>query len=362
MADSAHHKQDLLHERHARLQHALSRGIGAIAAAVKEGGLAPLPAELGRRALAEAVGFRMQRLVDLLLVAGADPNLADDRGETPIYSAITYGTERSEIVKSLLAAGANPNGQPGKRPIWEAAFRGDLTGLDMLLAAAASTDVKNQHGATLLHIAVEFGRTGVVQRLLEIGLPIDARDFTGNTPLHYAAHSDSGTLPVVSLLIGAGADVDARSSTGITPALEAAGRGHMTMFAELISRGADPLARDNEGRGAFGWTWNRTRESEALLILQKYPGAAPAGDTLDQAFVEAVRLGQTNLAKKLADLGADLGQKHEGRSLLQCAPRRAEELKRWLRSLKSSASIVSAMGDSSDAVTPASSFPTSLTL
>jgi ankyrin repeat protein len=64
---------------------------------------------LGWTALLEAIilgngGERHQRIVELLIKAGADVNLADGKGVTPLQHARSHGY--GEIEKLLLAAGA----------------------------------------------------------------------------------------------------------------------------------------------------------------------------------------------------------------------------------------------------------------
>ncbi|MFA7474818.1 MAG: ankyrin repeat domain-containing protein, partial [Castellaniella sp.] len=64
---------------------------------------------LGWTALLEAIilgngGERHQRIVDLLLQAGADPDLADGEGVTPLRHARSRGYRKIEA--ALLAAGA----------------------------------------------------------------------------------------------------------------------------------------------------------------------------------------------------------------------------------------------------------------
>jgi ankyrin repeat protein len=65
---------------------------------------------LGWSALLEAIilgsgGERHQQIVDVLLKAGANPNLADREGVTPLQHARSRGYR--EIESALLAAGAH---------------------------------------------------------------------------------------------------------------------------------------------------------------------------------------------------------------------------------------------------------------
>lgn len=136
-------------------------------------------------------------------------------------------------------------------------------------------------------------------------------------------------------------DINGRDEEGKTPALLT--RSPET-FELIVRAGGDPLARDNAGRSAFDLALERKEDAMALAILQLHPSLVPT-EAVDAAFVQAVRQGCTATAKRLIELGADLGQKPGGRTLLQCAPRGAEHLKRMLRAHRSGAAIEAAMGD-----------------
>jgi ankyrin repeat protein len=72
-------------------------------------------------------------------------------------------------------------------------------------------------GATLLHVAAEFGQAGVVEQLLEAGADVnatalkDANGIGGQTPIFHAAtqNGDFG-VAVVRLLLAKGADLTVR--------------------------------------------------------------------------------------------------------------------------------------------------------
>jgi hypothetical protein len=51
--------------------------------------------------------FKNDKILKLLLAKGADPNIEDNEGKTPLYWAIF--TENSEATNILLQHGANPN-------------------------------------------------------------------------------------------------------------------------------------------------------------------------------------------------------------------------------------------------------------
>lgn len=295
---------------------------------------------LGETELMAAVGKHQLANVETLLRAGVPPGTPDANRITPLCAAVEHNDPA--MMKLLLGAGADPNSWPTNAPIWAAVIRGSVRAVEILLEAKAKLDPISKSGATLLHKAAEFGHDAVARRLLDAGMPVNVLDESGNTPLHYASR---GGNTVCVLLMQRGADVNASAEDGRTPALVAARHGLIDVFDMFVAAGADPQARDAKGRNAFELAIEEEKDRMALSLLQRYPAIAPSGEALDAAFVLAVRNGCTEAVKVLAGMGADIGQKPDGRSLLQCAPSRgADELKRFLRSLKSGALIASAMG------------------
>lgn len=70
-------------------------------------------------------------------------------------------------------------------------------------------------GATLLHVAAEYGHLEVARRLLELGIEVDARaatdelGFNGHTPLFHTVNSNANrSEPLMRLLLEAGARAD----------------------------------------------------------------------------------------------------------------------------------------------------------
>jgi ankyrin repeat protein len=89
-------------------------------------------------------------LVSELIENGADPNIRDVNGETPLhFAAREYRTEEAKL---LLAHGAIAGAQDehGNTPLWRAVFyskdRGEMIAL--LLAAGADKKLANKHGVS----------------------------------------------------------------------------------------------------------------------------------------------------------------------------------------------------------------------
>lgn len=113
------------------------------------------------------------RLCQFLLENGADANTTDaETGETPLHAAICTANrpEHTLVVEVLLANGADANRRttPGRE-----------TGCFM-------RDVRTR-GETPLHRAAAFGDAAMLQLLLAAGAQIDARDQHGDSPLGWAS-------------------------------------------------------------------------------------------------------------------------------------------------------------------------------
>jgi ankyrin repeat protein len=95
----------------------------------------------GETALAAAAGRGEDESVELLLSKGADVNATDYRGYTPLMHAAQYDRDALEVVRMLLAFGANANvTAEGQTAASIAAQRGDTALACLLREAAAQTN------------------------------------------------------------------------------------------------------------------------------------------------------------------------------------------------------------------------------
>lgn len=113
-------------------------------------------------------------------------------------------------------------------------------------------------GFEKIHSSAAFGLVDEVRQLLEQDSDMaNARDRTGDTPLHWAAGGSgagatrvrdfSRQRQVTELLIAHGADVNAKDDRGETP-LHVASRNDLHEVAEvLLAHGADAGAVDHHG-------------------------------------------------------------------------------------------------------------------
>lgn len=90
--------------------------------------------------------------VKYYLKLGADPNIKNSDGDTPLHVAASRGRGYKDIVELLLNHGANPNvkNDDGATPLYWAAFYGDKDIVELLLKSGADPNVKNSDGDTPL--------------------------------------------------------------------------------------------------------------------------------------------------------------------------------------------------------------------
>jgi ankyrin repeat protein len=109
-------------------------------------------------------------IVNLLLEKGADVNLKDNFGTTPLKSAALNGHMR--IVKLLLEKGADVNltDKYDKTPLHWAVFNGHMEIVNLLLEKGADVDLKDNFGNTSFYCALIKGYIEIVKLLLLINL------------------------------------------------------------------------------------------------------------------------------------------------------------------------------------------------
>ena len=146
-------------------------------------------------------------VIDVLLAAGADPNVRDsDAGLSIVRCAVRAGNERA--VASLLRKGAKDDSTEVDRFIG-ACRSADRAVVRELLAE--HPDLPHRLTADDRSSVVDAAGTAssaVIELMLESGFSVDDRNGFGEQPLHNAAYH--GNTPVVRLLLEAGADVDGR--------------------------------------------------------------------------------------------------------------------------------------------------------
>jgi len=238
----------------------------------------------GRPPLTLAVAAGSQRLVEALLGRGVDPNARDRHGRTPLFAALGLPPKTaSELLKTLLRAGAGPearaaNGETplglalarpeaelqrwlnwpawkppqralGQQDLMSAAASGDVVAVEKLLSLGLAVNAADAQGATALLRAAGNGHAMMVSCLLDHGADAARAAATGATALSAAVSARKGD--VVERLLAHGVVPDQRLKGGGTALMIAAALGYPEIVTLLLARGADVDAVDDGGTCAL---------------------------------------------------------------------------------------------------------------
>jgi ankyrin repeat protein len=133
-------------------------------------------------------------------------------------------------VKLLLSRGADPS---EGSPLAEAITFGHADIVRALIQAGADTGLTESSGVNLLHWATITNRSSVIPLLAKAGVPLNDPDKAGFTPLMYAATLDYGNTTSLRALLAAGADPAARNAEGRTALEQARYFKHQALESEL---------------------------------------------------------------------------------------------------------------------------------
>lgn len=240
----------------------------------------------------KAVKSTVERAIEILIGAGANTDFVLEDG-TPVITAMV---ERYGIIKPFISSGKNIEmcDNHGKTPFLAACIaHKPRETLEELIQAGANPLAVDNSGRNAIHWAVINASTFFRDASTDAdiffanGVPVNAPDSEGMTPLHYAIKA--GTYmkpPVIRRLLDAGADASIpypdKATTSLhfmLPCMAECGQDHMpppSLFEPLVQHfidaGADKEARDSDGNTPiFGYVARQTSYDDEYEVMNRYP-------------------------------------------------------------------------------------------
>ena len=195
--------------------------------------------------------------VRTLLAFGADPNISDSYGCTPLHFVTSVG-----ICKLLLDAKVNVNARNayyGRTALHTYNTRREVGVIDMLVQAGIDVNAQCSGGETALMNATYNPSTRIARRLLELGADVNATNrSSGYSALHFATEYDRSEI--LTDLLNRGADYKKRTESGRTVLHLAAcysGTKTLSILSKANLEGLDMALRDQNGKTAADYLSKR---------------------------------------------------------------------------------------------------------
>ena len=174
----------------------------------------------GRSVLSFATVPCASQVLNLLLEAGADPNMADVNGKTPLHRAAWY-YHNSVNILSLVRGGAAVNAldNNGKSALTIAVGEnGDPEVAALLLKNGADVRTGGGHYGSPIAAAARYSSVGMIELLIDAGADVNHQSYATeyHTPLFAAIGQPqhANRLEVVKVLLKRGADVSLKDGRG----------------------------------------------------------------------------------------------------------------------------------------------------
>ncbi|WP_191014558.1 ankyrin repeat domain-containing protein [Treponema zioleckii] len=188
------------------------------------------------------------------LITSRTLHQTDGTGNTPLHYAAEW--QLSRATTSLIKKGAKINAENanGETPLFSA-VKGNNQGIIQTLidngaVYDTSSNLARDHlGNTPLHAAVKWNATKSAEKLIALGIDVDAQNLSGKTALSDTCRANKRDMAI--LLIKNGADVNATDSTGRTILMDAVLGRNADMIKLLLDSGAKPQIQDMYGKTAY---------------------------------------------------------------------------------------------------------------
>lgn len=226
------------------------------------------PRDNGRTILFDVVNYNNLNLIKLFLNNGAEPNVVDNQGNTPLSLMIDNGLKLTKMRERELFL---------ERVVFMLKFRLDVNSADI-------------EGRTIFHKAVIADDLELVEKLLTKRADLNIQDKQGRTALHHTQWK--GNFKIARLLIAAGADMNIPDYAGFTILNYAAILGHVRLVVVLIASGVLMYNKAKKSKAIVAFF--REKESNLDKLLEN--------NITDDKMKNALKQVVENLKKEIKDV------------------------------------------------------------
>jgi len=221
---------------------------------------------------------------------------ASQAGSAPQCNSVPAQTSVSETAEKAALLWKRAVDQDNASELWR-------------LLSAVDVELTNDKGKTALMAALKIGDQCLLEELLQRGLQVNARGYTGGTALMYAVLGNQAEMItfVLSHPKASGMQLNAQSTNGWTAAMIAAAKGFDAAMAQLVAAGADVDIPD-----VYQWTPlmraidnQHTAVVNYLLSLQMLD-LDRVNENGSTSLHIAAQMGDLMTVKRLLALGADI--------------------------------------------------------
>lgn len=196
--------------------------------------------EIGRTPLYLALTHNHKNVARLLIDGGADINVLNIWCESPLHEAADKG--KLKIVKCIISLGYNINAQNirGYTPLHLALINKHEIVARFLISKGAHVTLETNIAGTrekALHLAFQHCNFDMVIYIIKQGANINSNDLEWGTLLHQAVKKSN--CIVVQAILSFGADINCKDLLGDTPLHKAVVIGLLDMTRTIIELGAE---------------------------------------------------------------------------------------------------------------------------
>ena len=185
-------------------------------------------------------------------------------GYTPLMVAALAG--KLHAVQWFLEKGATVTIEENSawNSLNHAAQGGDTDIVPLIHTHLPNIESKTRSGYTPLMAAALSRKLHAVQWFLEKGATVTCEDKRGLNTLHYATLG--GDTDIISLILTRLPDIESKTADSQTPLIMAVLKGRLPGVKYLLERGANALAKDNQGQDSLHHASSRDPDFLDLLL------------------------------------------------------------------------------------------------